>query len=104
MKGPLPTGFDRLASFLSTSVPWNTCAGRIGAFCSQASENRNGPNGFDSLTIAVSGSGVSIVLMKDPGAMNFGPNFAETCVSENLTSSDVTGLPSEKAAFSRWNV
>ena len=53
---------------------------------------------------AVSGSGVSIVWMKLPGAMNFGPNLAETCMSENLTSSEVTGLPSLKAAFSRWKV
>ena len=102
--GPLPTGFVSVASCLRTSLPWNTCAGRIGAFCSHASEKRNGPNGFESLMTAVSGSGVSIVWMKLPGALNFGPYFAETWVSENLTSSEVTGLPSVKFAFSRWKV
>ena len=86
------------AGFFSTSLPRKTCAGRIAAFCSQASENRNGPNGFDSRMTTVSGSGVSISLMALPGATNFEPNLELTSSSVNFTSSDVTGLPSLQVA------
>src|SRR5262249_4081575 len=45
--GPSPTGCARDAGCLRTSLPQKTCAGRIAAFCSHASENRKGANGFD---------------------------------------------------------
>ena len=66
----------------------------MAAFCSQASENRKGPNGFDRRMTIVRGSGVSISLMALPGATNFEPNLELTSSSVNFTSSDVTGLPS----------
>ena len=39
-----------------------------------------------------------------PGVLNFAPNFELTSRRVNFTSSEVTGLPSLKLAFSRWNV
>src|SRR6185369_17609279 len=94
MNGPLPTGLVSVAGFLRTSVPRKMCAGRIAAFCSQAIENKNGPNGFESLITTVCGSGVRISLIALPGAANFDPYFELTSRKVNLTSSDVSGLPS----------
>ena len=104
MNAPLPTGLVRVAGFLRMSVPRKMCAGRIAAFCSHASENRNGPKGFDSLITTVCGSGVRISLIALPGALNLEPYFELTSSRVNFTSSDVSGLPSCQLALFSWKV
>ncbi|MEJ1974964.1 MAG: hypothetical protein WDN49_01800 [Acetobacteraceae bacterium] len=76
----------------------------IPEFCSQTSENRNGPNGCFSVMTAVCGSGVSIWSMARPAARNFGPYLALIWVSVKATSSDVSGSPSSHFASSRCRV
>ena len=85
-------------------MPSKTCLGMIAAFCSQTSENRNGPNGCFRWKTTVCGSELSIVSITLPAGMNFGPYLALVFISDQATSSDVTGLPSSHFDSSRWNV
>ena len=73
----------------------------MAAFCSQASENRNGPNGCFSLMMTCLGVGVSIFSMNLPAVLKRGPNLLLISSSVNLTSSEVTGLPSCHFASTR---
>ena len=73
----------------------------IAAFCSHTSENRNGPNGCFRWKTTVFGSEVSMVSITLPAGMNLGPYLALMLVSDQATSSDVTGLPSSHFESSR---
>src|SRR5262249_1309028 len=101
LEWPLANRRDVRRRVLQHVVPRKMCAGRMAAFCSHASENRNGPNACDRRMTTVCGSGVSMSLIALPGATNFEPYLELTCNSVNLTSSDVTGWPSLQFAVTR---